>query len=176
MPSPPEPALEERLAALEARVRASEDVLAIQALKARYASLVDARYERRGGRVASERLDAVAHEIAALFTEDARWDGGTGLGLCEGREAIYQRMREPTLEFSWHFFLKPEIEVQGDRARGQWDILSPCTTAEGRPMWLTGVEHDTYVREGHRWLHESMRLDVVFLAPHDRGWAKRRER
>jgi hypothetical protein len=38
---------------------------------------------------------------------------------------------------------------------------------------MAGVEHDEYVREGDRWLHEQMKLDVVFLAPHDRGWAKR---
>ena len=37
-----------RIDALEARLRAAEDVLAIQALKARYARLVDARYGEKG--------------------------------------------------------------------------------------------------------------------------------
>ena len=41
-------------------------------------------------------------------------------------------------------------------------------------MWMTGVEHDTYVREGDAWLHQSMRLDLVFMAPHERGWGPKR--
>jgi len=165
--------LSRRIDALETRLRAAEDVQAIHRLKARYAQLVDARYRRRGGVVDRAQLEAAARAIAELFTPDGIWDGGAGLGVCKGREEIFRRMCEPTLSFSWHFFLKPHIEVDGDRAHGSWDILSPCTTGEGRAMWMAGVEHDEYVREGDRWLHEQMKLDVVFLAPHDRGWAKR---
>jgi hypothetical protein len=84
-------------------------------------------------------------------------------------------MCEPTLSFSWHFFVKPHIEVEGDRAHGRWDILSPCTTGDGRAMWMAGVEHDEYARTSGGWLHTHMKLDVVFMAPHDRGWAKRRD-
>ena len=105
---------------------------AIQSLKARYAQLVDERYVR--GKVApEERVAAVAEQIAALFTEDGVWDGGPALGVSTGREQIAARMRAPTLVFSWHFFLKPQIHVEGDRARARWDILSPCTTKEGKP-------------------------------------------
>ena len=166
--------LARRVEALEARVRAAEDVQAIQRLKARYAQLVDARYRRGGGVVTKPELEAAARAIADLFAEDGIWDGGAGLGLCEGREAIFRRMCEPTLSFSWHFFLKPHIEVDGNRARGSWDILSPCTTGEGRPMWMVGVEHDEYARHEGVWLHEHMKLDVVFMAPHDRGWSQRK--
>ncbi len=158
---------------LEARLRAAEDVQAIHRLKARYAQLVDARYQRRGGIVDQTRLEAAARAIALLFTPDGIWDGGAGLGVCNGRDEIFRRMCEPTLSFSWHFFLKPHIEVDGDRAHGSWDILSPCTTSEGRAMWMAGVEDDQYARTDGVWLHEHMKLDVVFLAPHDRGWAKR---
>jgi len=165
--------LARRVDALEARLRAAEDVQAIHRLKARYAQLVDARYQRRGGVVDRTRLEAAAGDIALLFTPDGIWDGGTGLGVCNGREEIFRRMCEPTLSFSWHFFLKPHIEVDGDRAHGSWDILSPCTTGEGRAMWMAGVEDDQYVRTDGVWLHEHMKLDVVFMAPHDRGWAKR---
>ena len=69
----------------------------------------------------------------------------------------------------------PEHWVEGDRARGTWDILSPCTTGEGRAMWMAGVEHDEYARTNGVWLHTHMKLDVVFMAPHDKGWSKRRE-
>jgi hypothetical protein len=163
--------LAERVEALERRVRAAEDVDAIQRLKARYGQLVDLRYDRKGPKGPDE-LAKLATQIADLFSEDAVWDGGAGLGECRGREAIRQRFFAPTLRFSWHFFVKPHIEVDGDRAHGTWDILAPCTATDGTPMWMAGVEDDRYVREGGRWLHESMKLRVVFMAPHAMGWSK----
>ena len=168
-------ALEQRVEALEARLRAAEDVLAIQRLKARYAELVDARYGPEGPLVRPE-LERLAGEIAALFSQDAVWDGGASLGVARGRDAIRERLAKPTLQFSWHFFVKPRIEVAGDSARGRWDLLSPCTTTSGRAMWMTGVEEDEYVRVGDAWLHQSMRLEVVFMAPYERGWAPKPKR
>jgi hypothetical protein len=161
--------LQERLAALEARVLAVEDALAIQRLKARYAQLVDQRYAR-GAPASAERLATIAAEIAGLFTEDAVWDGGRALGVAHGRAEIAERMREPTLLFSWHYFLKPQIQVEGDRASARWDILSPCTTRDGRPHWMAGYEDDEYRRVEGQWLHRSMKLTLVFLSPHETGW------
>ena len=163
--------LEQRLAVLEARVRAVEDVQAIERLKARYAQLVDARYER-GRVVGPAKLEATARQLAELFTEDAVWDGGRALGVARGRAEIAARMREPTLLFSWHYFVKPRIHVDGDRASARWDLLAPCTTQDGRPHWMAGVEDDDYRRVDGQWLHRSMKLTVVFLAPHATGWEK----
>jgi hypothetical protein len=160
------------VARLEARLRAVEDVQAIERLKAHYGELVDRRYGPRGV-VPPAELDDLAVAIADLFTEDAVWDGGKLLGLCRGREEIRARFREPTLLFSWHFFVKPQIAVDGDRARGTWDILAPCTTRDGRAQWMAGVEEDEYERVGDRWLHRSMKLRVVFLAPYELGWARK---
>jgi len=156
---------------LRARVEAAEAVAAIQNLKARYAQLVDERYVR--GKVApEERVAAAAEQIAALFTEDGVWDGGPALGVSKGRAEIAARMRAPTLLFSWHFFLKPQIHVDGDRARARWDILSPCTTKDGKPSWMVGFEDDEYARVDGAWLHTRMKLTSVFLAPHETGWQK----
>lgn len=163
-------ALLARITALEARVARTEAHAAILDLKSRYGALADARYSRKGPRSQSE-IDAAAEELAALFTVDAVWEGGGTLGRCEGRAAIRERFREPTLHYAWHFFVKPEIRVEGDRARGTWDVLALVTTKEGRAMWMVGVEHDEYAREGDRWLHTRMRLDSQLMAPHDRGWA-----
>jgi hypothetical protein len=164
-----------RIEALAARVRALEDVESIRALKARYAELVDARYAGGGPQPAAE-LERLAGEIASLFSEDATWDGGAGLGLCRGREAIRARMAAPTLRFSRHYFVNPRIEVDGDRARARWELLAPCTLPDGRPAWMAGVEDDEYERAGDLWLHRSMKLGVHFLAPHERGWSKRIDR
>jgi hypothetical protein len=163
--------LARRVEALERRLRAVEDAEAIMRLKARYGQLVDARYDKKGPKSGPE-LEALADQIAALFTADAIWDGGAGLGECRGRDAIRQRFLAPTLRFSWHFFVKPHIEVVGDRAHGSWDILAPCTATDGTPMWMTGVEDDRYVRENGVWLHESMKLRLIFMAPHAKGWSK----
>ena len=164
-------ALERRIAALEARLEAVADVQAIERLKARYAELVDARYSR-GNVVEAGKLEAVARQIAELFTEDGVWDGGRALGVAKGRDEIAARMREPTLLFSWHYFLKPRIEVSGDTATARWDILSPCTTKDGRPHWMAGFEDDTYRKVDGTWLHQGMKLTVVFLSPHETGWEK----
>jgi hypothetical protein len=164
--------LEARVAALEARLLDAEAVLAIQDLKARYGALADARYA--GGQVVErEALERIADLVVKLFTEDAVWDGGKTLGVCRGHAAIRERFLAPTLSFSWHYFVKPVIEVDGDRARATWDILAPCSDAEGRPLWMAGLEEDEYRRVDGRWLHSRMGLKVAFMAPHDRGWGKR---
>lgn len=163
-----------RLEALEARLARSEAHAAILDLKSRYGTLADARYTRKGPRSQVE-LDRVADELAALFTEDAVWEGGGPLGRAEGRAAIRERFRQPTLHYSWHFFVKPEVEVAaaGDRARATWDVLAMITTREGRAMWMVGVEHDEYALVDGQWLHSRMQLDSQLMAPHDRGWAER---
>jgi hypothetical protein len=160
------------VAALQTRVAAAEGALAVHELKARYAELVDARYEG-GGPVGPERLGVLADQIAELFTADAVWDGGPALGVAEGREAIAARMRAPTLLFSRHLFLSPRIGVDGDRAVARWELLSPCTTADGTPRWLCGYEDDEYARgRDGRWRHHRMALTTVFLAGADEGWRR----
>src|ERR1700676_1050447 len=94
------------VAALRERVTSSENVLSIQALKARYGELVDERFSK-GAVVDAKTLAQVADAVAALFTADGVWDGGPGLGTVTGRRAIAARLREPTLTFSRHFFMNP---------------------------------------------------------------------
>ena len=163
-------ALEERIRKLEARLARVEDVEAIRLLKAHYGELADRRYRPEVLENEAE-LEKLSHEIARLFTEDAVWDGGEALGVCRGRAEIAERMRATTLRFAWHYFVKPQISVEGSRARASWDILAPCTTLDGRPHWMAGVEDDEYEKVEGEWLHSRMRLRVVFMAPHEHGWA-----
>jgi hypothetical protein len=179
VPSPEDLAAE--VAALRARVETveqlagrldrAESVLAINELKARYAELVDARFVR--GRPAEPEVVASrAAAAAALFTEDGTWDGGPTLGVAQGRTAIAERLAAPTLVFSRHLFLAPRIAVDGDRATGRWDLLSPCTRPDGTHQWVCGWEDDTYRRIDGQWLHEHMRLTTVFVAPVGEGWPR----
>lgn len=162
-----------RFEALERRLAEVEAHCAILDLKSRYGSLADARYTRKGPKPQSE-IDVVAEELADLFSEDAVWEGGGSLGRCVGKAAIQARFREPTLQYSWHFFVKPEVRVEGDRATGSWDVLAMITTLDGRAMWMVGVEHDEYARVDGRWLHTRMQLDSRLMAPHDKGWGPAR--
>ena len=163
--------LERQVAELRTRLDAAESVQAIHRLKARYGSLVDARFAK-GEQVEGARLDELARDIAALFTQDGVWDGGPALGVATGRDEIAALMRESTLVFSWHFFLKPHVEVEGNTARARWDILSPCTTKDGTPHWMVGFEDDEYRKADGEWLHSRMKLTSVFMSPHETGWQK----
>ena len=166
-PEPPQP--DAKWAELEARLADVEAHRAILDLKSLYGTLADARYTRKGPKPQAE-IDRIAEQLAALFTRDAVWEGGGPLGRAQGRSAIFERFRKPTLQYSWHFFVKPEVRVEGDRASGTWDVLAMITTTEGRALWMVGVEHDEYARVDGRWLHTRMQLDSKLMAPYARGW------
>ncbi len=159
------------VADLGARLDRAESVLAIYDLKARYGDLVDARFHQ--GQVAAPEVVAdAAARAAALFTEDGTWDGGPTLGAVTGRAAIAERLAAPTLVFSRHLFLSPHITVDGDRAAGRWNLLSPATRPDGSHQWICGWEDDTYQRVDGVWLHHTMRLTTLFVAPAGEGWPR----
>ena len=158
-----------QVTALQRRVDECESVLQLQALKARYGQLVDQRFA--SGRVVDDAtLEKVTGDAASLFTVDGTWDGGPGLGIATGRAAIASRLREPTLSFSLHLFVKPQIEVDGDRARARWDLLCPCRLPDGSPYLMAGYEDDQYERVEGAWLHRSMKLTTLFMSPAAQGW------
>ena len=161
----------EEVAKLRTRVEASESMLQIHALKARYAELVDRRFSK-GKVVGQDTLTRIAGEIADLFTPDGVWDGGPGLGVATGRAAIIDRLEHPTLTFSRHLFVKPVIEVHGDHATATWDLLCPCQRPDGTSFWMCGAEADRYVRLDGAWLHETMTLTSFFMAPVADGFGK----
>jgi len=170
MASPEE--LSQTIRNLESRLAAVEAVQDIRRLKARYAALIDQRYTRDGPKEPAE-VARIADAATQLFVPDAVWDGGERLGRWEGRDAIRKRFLDPTLKFTLHYFVNPVIEVDGDRARGTWDILAPITFDDGKPGWMAGVEHDEYRSHEGRWLHSQMKLTLHFTAPDLRGWDRR---
>ncbi len=163
--------LADEVEALHRRIDASESILQIHELKARYGELVDQRFSA-GHVVEKAALRPICEAAAALFTVDGIWDGGPGLGRQSGRIAIADRLAEPTLVFARHLFMKPRITVEGDHARGRWDLLSPCTRRDGSSWWMCGYEDDEYARVDGEWLHASMTLTTLFLAQADPGWGR----
>lgn len=159
------------MATLRRRIEDVENILAIQSLKATYGELVDRRFSR-GMVAAAAELDATLDDIVSLFTEDAVWDGGPVLGTATGRAAIAGRLRNPTLVFSRHLFVKPRIRVDGNTASGRWDLLCPCKTPDGRSWWMCGVEDDEYLRDEGVWRHRALRLTTAFMSPVEEGFER----
>jgi hypothetical protein len=163
--------VDDHMSRLERRVDATEAILAIQNPKARYAALVDARFAK-GVLVDRPRLDDLALRAAGLFCEGGQWDGGPGLGVAHGRDAIAARLAAPTIVFSRHFFITPQIVVEDDWATGRWELLSPFTRPDGTSLWMAGAEDDTYRRVDGVWLHQAMALTTYFVSPAGEGWPR----
>src|SRR5260370_30575669 len=143
---------------LEKRVQLIEDVEAIKKLKHQYCHYCDANYDADG--------------IAALYTQDAIWEG-TGIGKFEGREAIrtFFKGASKSFKFAVHNVMHPIIDVQGDRATGEWKLLQPCTI-DGRAVWLAGVYNDDYVRAGGEGLLQNRRRKNLFFHTQRDGWGR----
>jgi len=147
---------------LERRLRVLEDIEAIKKLKARYCAYCDNNYDADG--------------IAALFTEDAVWDGGN-FGRYEGREAIrtFFRGAPRIFPFAIHQVMNPIIEVEGEQAKGQWYLFQPATLAEGnQAVWLAARYEEEYVKVGSEWKFKRLKVFPSFLTPYDQGWVKKR--
>jgi uncharacterized protein (TIGR02246 family) len=144
---------------IEERLQTLEDIEEIRKLKARYAAACDNNYD--------------ADAIAALFTEDAVWDG-RALGKAEGRAEIrkfFSRASE-YFPFAMHNVMNPIIEVDGDRATAVWNLLQPATMARGnQAVWLAATYHDEYLRAGGAWKFARLTVHAHFLTPYNEGWA-----
>src|SRR5215207_9836343 len=146
---------------LARRVQELEDIEVIKTLKARYCLYVDS---------------GEPDKVAALFIEQAVWDGGV-IGRYEGREAIRTFMRNlpHLLSFALHYVMNPLIEVHEDRASGQWYLLEPCTmVASNQAVWGTARYEDRYVKVGREWQFQEVTLVPDFWTPFAEGWVKTR--
>src|ERR1700691_4249461 len=120
---------------LARRIAEIEDIESIRKLKGRYCLYVDQRNE---------------DGWASLFTEDGVWESDK-FGVYEGREAIRGLFRNipDFLSFALHYVTNPIIEVDGDRATGNWLLLEPCTFIQGnQPTWGGGPYEEQYVKPG----------------------------
>lgn len=134
-----------------------EDVYEIEKLKARYAAAVD------GGWTGVVPHDADG--VLALFTPDGVWDSGA-FGGGEGHDGIrtFMGTGEALMPFAFHHITNPLIEVEGDRARGQWHAIL-AVTAEDQPKLHVGTYDDRFVRTSEGWRFE--RLSFTLAATTD---------
>ncbi len=160
---------------LKKRIQALEDLEAIRKVKAKYGQLCDARYDIKTLGMKSEgEVKSIAREIANLFTQDAIWDGGEKLGVARGREEIYQRFVNSAFGFAVHYFVMPDITVEGNKAKARWYLFQAATNKENVAVWMSAVEDDEYVKIKDKWLQSYMKVTISFLTPYDQGWTKKR--
>jgi len=167
--------LEKKIQRLEKSLQVLEDLEAIKKLKAQYAQLCDDKYDSRTMTAKGEpETDSVARDIANLFTEDGVWDGGEKFGVARGRQAIYERFKGAAFRFAVHYFVQPQITIDGNRARARWYLWQAATLQDNTAVWMAGFEDDEYIKIDGQWLQSHMKVTILFLTPYEEGWAKKR--
>lgn len=154
-------------AALEARVQAVEDQLAIQRVITDYSANLDARdYDGYVG----------------LFTEDGVWQNGDTLreGRAEIRQMLTGLFGEPDPTFvnlsSFHQIGNFEIDVQGDTAHAKSRFVFVMRGEGGAPTpSLSGQYEDDLVRTPQGWKIKH-RLDHTIMPTPEEWVAELRRR
>ncbi len=146
---------------LEARVDRLESIEAIKKLKHVYMNHCDLGYKPA--------------DLGPLFTDDAVWTSAM-FGHHAGRKAINDFFGgiSAQIVFAAHLAMNFVIEVDGDRASGQWRILMPCTMMEdGQKVsrWILGDYDERYVRQDGVWRFEKIDFLVNFNVPSLESWA-----
>lgn len=143
---------------LQQTIQRLADIEDIKQLKARYASACDDNYN--------------PDKLATLFAEDATWDGSI-LGYAEGREGIREFFAAASslVPFAVHQVSNPLIEIDGNRATGQWFLWQPMVFGE-QAVWLSAVYEDQYVRVDGQWFYQHLKLNIRMLTPFEEGPAK----
>jgi uncharacterized protein (TIGR02246 family) len=132
--------VEERLAALEQRLRRVEDELAIRRLMASYGPLVDA---------------GDGDAVAGLWTEDGEYDvdGRVMHGRADIAAMVRSRGHQGMIGGGAAHFLGPVcVDVDGDRAIGVCEsIVVRHNDDGGYRVWRAGANHVTLQRTDAGW-------------------------
>lgn len=149
---------------LEERVQALEDRDVIAKLQARYVNLND------GGWVGPTHQHPKA--VADLFTTDGLWVGPFNAVRAEGAAAIEELFTQfQSIPFIVHNVMNPIIDVNGDRASGEWHALVTTTTPDKQAFWTFGKYVNEYVRTAQGWKYTSMTFEAAAVSSYEKGWA-----
>jgi uncharacterized protein (TIGR02246 family) len=112
--------------------------------------------------------EAVNHmrpeELRALFTDDGEWVV-TGWGAPSGHDAIVAFLDDLLVKWAmiFHAIHSGRVELDGDRARGEWYISEFGQLHDGTEVRIAGVYHDDYQRGADgRWRFSRRRYDGMF--------------
>jgi hypothetical protein len=142
----------------EELVRKVADILEIQNLKAIYCAAADS--------VTSDPAQST-RTFQSIFVPEAKAD--YGVAICEGRDALINylvQMISEGNEWLMHGLQTPLIEVDGDRATGQWVIMVQIKQKhhDGKEM-LVGRYIDEFVRTPKGWKISAVRFAEEGIYP-----------
>ena len=148
---------------LEARIDRLESMEAIRTLKHSYCKYCDEDYN--------------PEKLKTLFWDDAVWDAGEQFGQHKGPDAIAEFFQAVSADIVWarHFVVNERINVDGDSANGEFQIIQPCTfkvKGEDQAAWLIGQYTETYTRRDGVWKYQTLKADIEFITPYEKGWHK----
>ena len=153
------------LAAILARLDELESARAIEELMAAYMEACDLPTGK-------------GKAVAALFTENGRWESvgphGNPAWTAVGREQLVPKFDRNVerMPFAAHFLAKGKVQVNGDRARGQWMYFQACTWRGKVPLWIAGCYDNDFERVDGTWLISHLRVRNFFTTPFDKGWVE----
>ena len=150
----------------------------VRRLQARYMGLCDTPCPMPEVKDVSSRIEL----ILDLYTEDAAWEGVVPLytaqfGTSVGKPAIRRHFdrffsaNSPALVFNTHYLTSEKIEIDGERAQGQWLHIQPWIFADGYSVLRSSRLDNLFRRENDRWLIAKTRTQGVFIADLPKGWA-----
>ncbi len=135
------------------------DIEAIRQLKYKYCQACDDDHNPK--------------KLGPLFAENAVWEASS-VGRAEGRPAIQKLLgdigRSGTIRNSAHNVFNPIIEVEGERATGQWRLLMLYTgiypDGELHYSRIIGWYDEVYVRTSVGWQFQNLFCQVEESAPY----------
>lgn len=149
---------------LEERVQAIEDRDAIAKLQAQYVNCND------GGWSGPTHQSPKA--VANMFTADGIWEGPFNIVRAQGGSAIEELFVQfQVIPFIVHYLMNPIIDVDGDRARGEWHALVTTTTPDRQAFWTFGKYVNEYLRTAEGWKYTKMTFDTAAASSYEKGWA-----
>ena len=138
------------MTSLEERIQVLEDIEEIRKLKAAYCAACDD--------------DHNGDAVAALFVEDGTW-GAAGrppeTGTDEIAAFMYGVRENGNMARSAHQVFNPVIDVDGDKATGQWRFLMMYTTKDEQSfVRIIGTYDEQYVRTADGWKFQSLSVTI----------------
>ena len=160
--------LRRQLAAIDENLAAKPDSALVEYLR------IPDKYVSPVTRIARRLFYA----LAALFTDDAVWDGGP-MGAHHGREAIRRFFQGSStrVAFALHMVLNPQIEVDGDIAQARWYLWQPMVyrlPGGEQAWWMSARYDDRCVRTDQGWRFARVQVALKLLAPYSEGWGQAR--
>lgn len=117
-----------------------------------------------------------AEKLAMLFAEDGIWDLGAS-GKAVGRVQIVELMKkfynaETGISLNFHLGGNPIIQVNGDKATGEWHGLFAFSSGPKleNATWMSGRYQDQFIRTPEGWKFKYLKLDLAFTSPVPQGF------